>query len=105
MTRFTSAVALIGLTVVLTVSLGACGRATPVHASFTVEGMHCESCSSAITEVLEKIDGVESASADHETGSAQAVLLSSSVDPNRLATEIESLGYIVTEVKTTPVEG
>lgn len=85
--------------------MAACGRSETVHTSFTVDGMHCESCSSAITEALEKVDGVESASADHATGSAEATFRTSGATPEQLAAEIEGLGYTVTEVKTEPVEG
>lgn len=89
------AIAAIGLT--------GCNRSETVQVSFTVEGMHCESCSSAITEVLEKVEGVDSASADHVAGSAEAVFESSGVTPEQLAAEIEGLGYTVTEVETAPV--
>lgn len=81
-----------------------CHRSTTVDASFTVEGMHCESCSSAITDALEKVDGVESASADHAMGSAQARFKTPGVSPDQLKAEIEGLGYTVTAIKTTPVE-
>lgn len=95
------------ITVVLIIAAGltlGCSRSETVSASFTVEGMHCESCSSAITEALEKVDGVESASADHATDSAEASFISPGVSPEQLAAEIEGLGYTVTAVKTTPVE-
>jgi copper chaperone CopZ len=96
------------ISVVLIIAAGmisGCNRSTTVDASFTVEGMHCESCSSAITESLEKVEGVESASADHVSGSAQARFSSPGVSPDELAAEIEGLGYTVTAVETTPVEG
>jgi copper chaperone len=96
--------ALLGLAVAIVVMvMAACGRSSTVHTSFTVEGMHCEGCSTAITEALEKVDGVESASADHVTGSAEATYRSPSATPEQLAAEIEGLGYTVTAVKTTPV--
>lgn len=95
------------IAVVLMVAAGmvsGCTRSTTVDASFTVEGMHCESCSSAITEALIKVDGVESASADHVSGSASARFQSPGVSPDELVAEIEGLGYTVTAVKTTPTE-
>lgn len=95
------------LTIVVVIGVilvAACGRSTPVQASFTVEGMHCESCSSAITEALEKVEGVESASADHVAGTAEASFRSPAVSPEQLTVEIEGLGYKVTAVKTVPVE-
>lgn len=96
------------IAVVLLITAGmisSCNRSTTVDASFTVEGMHCESCSAAITESLEKVDGVESASADHVSGSAKARFSSPGVSPDELAAEIEGLGYTVTAVETTPIEG
>ena len=85
--------------------ISGCNRSTTVDASFTVEGMHCESCSSAITDALTKLDGVESASADHVSGSAKARFQSQGVSPDELAAEIEGLGYTVTAIKTIPIEG
>ncbi len=82
-----------------------CSRSKTVDVSFTVEGMHCESCSEAITEALEKVDGVESASADHAKGSARARFRSPDVSPEQLTAEIEGLGYTVTDVEITPIEG
>jgi len=80
-----------------------CSRSTTMKASFAVEGMHCESCSAAITDALEKIDGVEVATADHAAGSAEATFRSPEVTPERLEAEIEGLGYTVTSVTTTPI--
>jgi copper chaperone CopZ len=91
--------------VVVAVSAGACNRSTVVEASFTVEGMHCDGCSSAITEALSKVDGVTTASADHVTGSAKATYDSSGATTEELTTAIEDLGYTVTGVKTAPSEG
>lgn len=96
----------LGIFVVIVAMVTAgCGRSTTVHASFTVEGMHCESCSSAITEALEKVEGVNGASADHAKGFAEASFQSPGVSPEQLATEIEGLGYTVTAVEITTVEG
>lgn len=95
------------IVVVLAIAAGVvsgCSRSTSVDATFTVEGMHCESCSSAITEALTRVEGVESASADHVSGSANARFRSPGLSPDELAAEIEGLGYTVTAVKTTPVE-
>jgi copper chaperone CopZ len=81
----------------------ACGRTSTVSTTFTVEGMTCESCSAAITDALMKVEGVEQASADHLTGSARAIHLSPDVPTDRLAAEIEGLGYTVTAVASAPV--
>ena len=74
----------------LVFSVAGCGRETPVRTVFTVEGMHCDGCSSAITDALTETDGVEKASADHEEGVAEAVYRSGTVDAEALKAEIEN---------------
>ena len=96
---------LITLIVAVTVAVAmftGCGESKPVRASFTVEGMTCESCSKAITDSLFKVDGVEAASADPIAGTAEAVFLSPDVTPEQLAAEIEGLGYTVTATEVVP---
>ena len=68
----------------------------PVSIVLQVEGMHCDSCSSAITQALEGVDGVLSAAADHEAGTAEAVYRADTVKPEELEAAIEDLGYTVT---------
>ena len=75
-----------------------------VRTTFQVEGMHCGSCSSAITSTLEKTSGVIEASADHENGVAEAVYRPRKVEADHLKAEIEKLGYTVTGVETEAVE-
>jgi len=82
-----------------------CARENPVRTVFTVEGMHCDGCSSSITAALMATDGVEEASADHEKGVAEAVYRPNKVDAEELKTEIEKLGYTVTGTQTEVVEG
>jgi copper chaperone CopZ len=89
---------------VAVVTLAACSGPEPIRSVFTVEGMHCESCSSAITTALEKMDGVIEASADHVEGTADAVYDPRIVEVETLKTEIEELGYTVTGVSTEAVE-
>jgi len=84
-------------------TLLACDRPDTVRTVFTVEGMHCDACSSAITTSLEKTDGVIEASADHEQGTAEVVYHSRAVEVETLEDEIESLGYTVTGATTSPV--
>ena len=38
--------------------------------TLTVSGMSCTGCEDAVTDALNAVDGVESASADHEAGTA-----------------------------------
>ena len=91
--------------VLATAFLTACSEAPPVEASFVVEGMTCESCSSAITDALNKMEGVDQASANHVAGTARAVVRDTEIAPDQLAAEIESLGFTVTSTKAAPVEG
>lgn len=88
--------------IVLT-ALGCGPSTTTVEASFSIDGMTCESCSSAITDTLSKIEGVESASADHIIGSARAVFRSPGVTEDQLIGEIEGLGYTVTATETVVI--
>jgi len=81
----------------------ACGGPDTVRIVFTIDGMHCDSCSSAITAALEKTDGVVEASADYERGMAEAVYHSRAVAPETLKAEIEKLGYTVTGMTTEAV--
>jgi copper chaperone CopZ len=97
--------ALAAVLAVAALAVGGCARTEPVEVAFTVEGMHCESCSAAITQALQQLEGVESATADHAAGTAAATCRSSEVDPERLAAEIEGLGYTVTSVTVTPAGG
>jgi len=89
----------------LVVVLACAPQPSPTRASFTVDGMTCGSCSSAITAALLEVDGVASASADHEAGTAEAVITSSELSAQRLAAEIESLGFTVTGTGTEPADG
>ena len=50
------------------------------------------------------MDGVVSAKADHEGGSAEAVYNSKKVTAEQLKVAIEKLGYTVTAMETTPAE-
>ena len=77
-------------------------EAATVRTVFTVEGMHCDGCSSSITGALESADGVVTASADHVGGTAEAVYAEGSVEPEYLKGEIEKLGYTVTGWRTEP---
>ncbi len=77
--------------------------AASVRTVFVVEGMHCDGCSSAITEALEGSEGVESASANHESGIAEAVHRADNGTPEELKTAIEDLGYTVASWETAPI--
>lgn len=88
------------------VALASCGqKADQSRTVFTVEGMHCDACSTSIVATLEKVEGLDGASADHETGVAEAIYRPGKVDVDALKAEIEKLGYTVTATETETVEG
>jgi len=82
-----------------------CDRQAVQHRTvFTVDGMHCDACSSSIIASLERVEGVDEATADHELGSAEAVYRPREVEADDLKTEIEKLGFTVTGMETKPLE-
>lgn len=83
----------------LVASTVACQRAAPRHAVLTVEGMHCDSCSAAITTELERLDGVTAASADWRAGRAEADFDASRLAESDLEKAVEGLGYTVTSIE------
>jgi len=90
----------------LFVGLVGCGRDSGrVRTIFTVEGMHCDACSTSIVTTLEKVKGVEEAAADHQMGTAEATYRSRDVAVDTLKTEIEKLGYTVIGMETETVDG
>jgi copper chaperone CopZ len=82
----------------------AASSAGTVTTTFTVEGMHCDGCSATIKGTLERIEGVVSAEADHEAGTAVAVYDAKKVSAEELQRAIEKLGYSVKGFETAAVE-
>jgi copper chaperone CopZ len=82
----------------------ASGRADLVQTVFTVEGMHCDGCSTAIVGALKRFDGVVEASADHEKGEAVAVYRPRKASAEDLKQAIEKLGYTVTAMESAAAE-
>ncbi len=105
MRQYLLSIAIALVLVTLSFPLAAAGSPDVVRTTFTVEGMHCDGCSSTITATLKKIDGVTDASADHEAGSAVATYNPRKAEVDELRAEIEKLGYTVTKVTTEVVEG
>jgi copper chaperone CopZ len=86
-------------------ALTACDRGVDrVRTTFTVNGMHCDACSTSIVSTLEKVEGVDEVTADHELGMAEAVYSPRDVGAEELKTEIEMLGYTVTGFETEVLE-
>lgn len=60
--------------------------------TLTVSGMACDGCEEAVVEALEGVPGVETASADHEAGTAT---VEGDADEGAMAAAIEDAGYDV----------
>lgn len=58
--------------------------------TITVKGMSCEHCEQTVEEALKDIDGVTSATADHD---AETATIEGSTDPDILTTAVEEAGY------------
>ncbi|MBK8266713.1 MAG: heavy-metal-associated domain-containing protein [Nannocystis sp.] len=95
--------ALLSILLALAATALACGPGAPeplaasalTTTELRVEGMVCGSCEGAITAELQKLDGVDSATADHQ---AQRVTVRH--DPSRASVDaiiaaIDRLGYAV----------
>ena len=63
-----------------------------------IEGMMCHHCEMAVQKALEAVDGVASAQADHEAGTA-IVTLSKKVDNVALKKAVEAEDYTVTSIE------
>ena len=62
-----------------------------------IEGMMCHHCEMAVQKALETVDGVASAQADYEAGTA-VVILSKKVDSEVLKKAVEAEDYTVTSI-------
>lgn len=60
--------------------------------TITVEGMSCEHCEQTVEEALKDVDGVTSATADHDAATAT---IEGTADPDILSTAVEEAGYDV----------
>lgn len=58
--------------------------------TITVEGMTCEHCEQTVEEALEDVEGVTSATADHETESAT---IEGNADVDTLVSTVTDAGY------------
>ncbi len=104
MRRLGTALALLVVTVTAAGSIVASDPPDAVTTVFTIEGMHCDGCSAAITGALQRVEGVIEARADHEKGEAVAVYKRKMTSADELKQAIEKLGYTVTAMKTTAVQ-
>jgi copper chaperone CopZ len=105
MMKRTSILLILGALLLTTAPMvAAAGDSDTVRTTLQVTGMHCDGCSATIIGTLERIKGVESATADHEKGVAEAVHRTKKVSPEKLKAAIEKLGYTVTDMRTEAVE-
>lgn len=60
-----------------------------------VTGMSCTGCESNVIDALESLEGVSSATADHESGEVRVEHEETTVDEETLGGAIEDAGYEV----------
>ncbi len=58
-----------------------------------VDGMSCDGCEANVIETLEALEGVSSATADHEAGEVSVAHDEATVDETTLTGAIEDAGY------------
>ncbi|WP_440764647.1 heavy-metal-associated domain-containing protein [Natronorubrum sp. DTA7] len=63
--------------------------------TLTVDGMACDGCEATVTEALESLKGVVSATADHETAAVRIEYDEGAVDEATFGSTIENAGYAV----------
>lgn len=63
-----------------------------------IEGMHCAGCSGRLKRLLEALPEVESATADHASGTAE-VTLKSNIADEKLKVTVEKVGFTLTGVE------
>jgi len=71
------------------------------HAEILVEGMMCGNCERHVKEALEKVEGVQEASADHKTGRV-SLKFSSLAKEYALAKAVQEAGYTYKGLADSP---
>ncbi|WP_181686273.1 heavy-metal-associated domain-containing protein [Halorhabdus salina] len=61
--------------------------------TITVTGMSCGHCEQSVVEALEALDGITTATADHE---AEEATVEGEADPDALVAAVEDAGYEAT---------
>ena len=69
---------------------------TLASTTLRVDGMTCASCEVSIRVAAEKLDGVQAAEVDYDSGSARVRYDPDKVTPARIAEAISALGYPAT---------
>lgn len=66
-----------------------------------IDGMHCPMCETHVNDLLRRVQGVKKVRSNHRKGTAEAVV-SDETDPSLLAQSLESQGYRVESISTSP---
>src|SRR3989344_4886997 len=74
--------------------------------SFSVTGMHCESCELLIKDELTSISGVTNAIVDHKTGQGSVIIDDEKVNHNDIIGAITRAGYtgVINNIEDTQIE-
>lgn len=68
---------------------------TSQETKLSVEGMHCEGCKQRVANVLERLEGVQSAEVELERGEARVEHTSTSPTFDQMKAAVEKAGYTV----------
>ena len=63
---------------------------------FEVKGMTCEGCENAIVRSIQKLEGIQEATASHSAGQSVVMFDSTLVHPGLISEAISNAGYEVT---------
>lgn len=66
-------------------------------AEFSIDGMHCTSCSMSIDSELEELDGVHSAATSYAKQKTVVEYDPEKVTTKKMMAAIQKLGYVVTQ--------
>ena len=67
-----------------------------IQVKFEVKGMTCEGCENAIVASIQKMEGIQEATAAHTTGQSLVKFDSALASPKLISEAISSAGYEVT---------
>lgn len=65
----------------------------PATVTFTISGMHCESCATGIAAMLKRTEGVEKVDVSYEERLATVEYDAKRTSPEKIVEAIEKLGY------------
>jgi len=74
------------------------------YKTFEVSGMHCASCSNIIRRKISKLEGVHTCEVNYATEKAKIAYDPNLVSPAAMNVEIQTLGYIIKDNDTRPMD-